>query len=397
MSNIMFLTHRMSMGFGVAVVVEELSKRLVSMGHYVCIGTLIADYEFPNVEIFVVNPDPNQIAMLAEQRNIDVIIAHTTPYFEVLPSLTERFKCWAWEHGDPSYEFFPEDGQERAIIAKNKQIHVYPKIQGVIAISEFIRKDIKWPNSYVIYNGADHLRNVGKKTYADTIRSEDMPLKIGTLMRLGEGESLYKGNQLYLELCEEIKKNNLNVEIYVMGRGTEKDAEIFEKKGYKVYCNASDEERENYLRSLDIFISPSLWEGFNLPLVEAMKSGTLSMAFDTGAHPEVCPFVYSSVSEMVTSIKRYAGNRQMLLRDSERCYDYVNKKFTWEHTTSSLLKLLFERGQLSHNTNPIPLVPIPAQVISKPESLFKKGMRSIKNNGIKVTVRKVVGYFGRKL
>lgn len=393
MSNIMFLTHRMSMGFGVSVVVEELSKKLVSMGHYICIGTMISDYEIPNVEILVVNPDSAQIGAVAEQRNIDVIIAHTTPFFEVLPSLVKRFKCWAWEHGDPSSEFFPVDGKERTQIIKNKQINVYPKIHGVVAISEFIRKDIKWPQAHIIYNGADHLRDIGKKTYADNIKTNDAPLKIGTLMRLGEGESLYKGNKLYMDLCEEIKRSDLNAEIYVMGRGTAKDAEAFEKKGYKVYCNASDEEREVYLRDLDIFISPSLWEGFNLPVVEAMKCGTLSMVFDTGAHPEVCPFLYSNVDEMLSSIKAYARNRQLLLRDSEKCYDYVNKKFRWEHTASSLLKLLFEHGQLNHNTNPVAVSGTPSvQIIAKPESLLKKFFRNLRENGIRITIRRTIQY-----
>lgn len=397
MSNIMFLTHRMSMGFGVSVVVEELSKKLVAMGHYICIGTMICDYQIPNVDIFVINPESTQIAEIAHNRTIDVIIAHTTPFFEVLPSLSDRFHCWAWEHGDPSIEFFPTDGKERNQIIKNKQINVYPNIHGVVAISEFIRKDIKWPNATIIYNGADHLIDIGKKTFADNILANDMPLKIGTLMRLGKGESLYKGNELYLNLCEKIKQSNINAEIYVMGRGTPDDAAAFEEKGYIVYCNATDEEREKYLRNLDIFISPSLWEGFNLPVVEAMKRGTLSMTFDTGAHPEVCPFLYSNVDEMLSSIKVYASNRKLLLSDSEKCYDYVNKKFTWERTAVSMLRLLFEHGQLNGNsTTPTNLLTQPVQIIAKPEGLAKKFLRSIKNDGIKLTSQKVIRRLRKK-
>jgi glycosyltransferase involved in cell wall biosynthesis len=387
-ANIMFLTHRMSMGFGVSVVVDELSKKLVQMGHYISICSMIVDYKIPGVEMFVTQPDHGHISQIAREKNIDVIIAQTTPFFETLPFLSIEFKCWAWENGDPSYQFFPEDGEERLKIINNKQKNVYNQVSGVFAISEFIREDIEYPNSCIIYLGADHLLDYGKKTSFD-FRNETEPLRIGTLTRLGKAESLYKGSNLYIELCERIKKENINAEFYVMGRGSAEDAKEFQKNGFKVYRNASDEERAKYLRDLDIFISPSLWEGFNLPIVEAMKSGTMTMVFDTGAHPEVCPFIFSGIDEMVTAIKYHVKNRKLLLENSERCYNYVNKMFLWERTASSLLSVLFKNGQLNRNSTPSAIINAPVQVISKPEGNFKKGVKSLRQDGIRKTFRKV--------
>lgn len=349
MSNFLFLVHRMSMGYGVSVVVDALSRNLVSLGHSVTIGTLDYDYEIPNVAMVKTGANAEFISYIAENKKIDIIIAHTSPFFEILPSLSGEFACWAYEHGDPSPDFFVSDRQDRRNIIENKRINVYPNIQGVIAISDFIKNDIRWKSSVVIYNGADHLPDIGEKSYSDFLQFNSRPLRIGTLMRLGIGESSYKGNGQFLTLCKKIQEAKIPAELCVMGRGTESDAEIFRQNGINVFLNASDEERSKYLRNLDIFISPSLWEGFNLPLVEAMKSGTLAIAFDTGAHPEVTPFVFSSVDEMFISIVFYAKNYAKIYKDSKRCHDYVNAKFTWSKTTFSLLDTLFFNNNLKKN------------------------------------------------
>jgi len=342
MKNIMFLTQQISMGYGVSVVVHEICNILCKSNYNVYIGSNQIDYEIHGVKSYIIKPDPDVIKKFAISNKIDIIIAHTSPYFEVLPCLAKQFKCWAWEHGDPTPEFFDQDICERSKIIINKQKNVYPFLNKVIAISEFISHDIGYLNSEVIYNGCDHVIDFGKKTSEDINFSSNSPIKIGTLMRLGTGEAKYKGNNLFLELCEKLKKNNVNAEFYVMGRGTSEDAKLFEEKGYKVFRNASDDERSKYLRELDIFISPSQWEGFNLPVVEAMKSGTLSFVFDIGAHPEVCPFLFSSIDEMAVNINYCSNNRNLLLKYSEKCYYFVKNKFSWDKNVKRFFELLNE-------------------------------------------------------
>lgn len=400
MGRILFLTHRMSMGYGVSVVVDILSRKISAMGHTVCIGTMIADYQIEGVNIYTVDPDPTQIDEIARANSIDVIIAHTTPFFEVLPALRGKYKCIAYEHGDPSYQFFPDDGEERKRIAEYKQESVYPYIDGVIAISEFIRSDIKWNDAYVIHNGADHTPAKGEKSLFDIMANKDKPLRIGTLMRLGAGEALYKGNNLYISLCEELKKRNINAEYCVMGRGTEHDADNFKEKGYRVHLNASDEERDNYLRELDIFISPSLWEGFNLPIVEAMRSGTLGMVFDVGSHPEVCPFLFSNINEMVSQIEAYAVNRKLLCSDSVKCYRFVNNNFSWDSTVTKIINYLVAKGCFNVKDGCTSVVSVPAPVctaaVTPGKSLWGKGLAYLKQHGVFKTCKKVVLYMSKK-
>lgn len=160
-------------------------------------------------------------------------------------------------------------------------------------------------------------------------------------MRLGSGEARYKGVELFEKLIEELH-GEPGINFSIMGRGTEEDGERWRSKGVTTHLNATDDERSQYLRNLDIFISPSLWEGFNLPLVEAQASGTVGIAFDTGAHPETTPFLLTSIQDAVPLIKTWADNRDQLLRASEISYEFVRAKFKWETTASQFAHVLDE-------------------------------------------------------
>jgi len=325
----------MAMGFGVAVVIENLAEELARRGHCVDVGCIHWDRnQGENFQVHVLSAEPASVHKLASDLRSEYVIAHTSPFFEVLPKLPGPYERWVWEHGDPTPELFPFDGTERRRIAQNKHTNVYPNVDRVITISEFIREDIGWPDADLVYNGCDHLRparssSPGKKK-----------LRVGTLMRLGEGEAFYKGNQLFLDLVEYCRLRSDDLEFYLMGRGSKRDAEPFEELGVITYTNATDQERAQYLADLDIFVSLSLWEGFNLPLVEAMVSGTFTIAFDTGAHPEVTPGVVSSLTEMGGLILSLNINRSVLHARSETARTYISQHYRWSKSVDSMLKLI---------------------------------------------------------
>ncbi|MFT6412611.1 MAG: glycosyltransferase involved in cell wall biosynthesis [Paraglaciecola sp.] len=333
---LLFLTQKMSLGFGVAVVVHNLSLALRSLGIHVEVACLekdsSLDAEYP---VHLVAASAAELDTLVAASKIDYVIAHTSPFFELLPQLTGGCKRWVWEHGDPTPDLFPFDGAERKKIAGRKLYAVYPEVDQVVAISEFIRSDIAWPDAKIIYNGCDHVVPVPR------LRPESGPIRVGTLMRLGLGESFYKGNQLFLDLAKHLSSSAVSVEFHLMGRGTLKDAKPFQEKGITVHLNASDEERSQYLADLDIFVSMSLWEGFNLPLLEAAISGTAAFALDTGAHPEVTPYVFSSVSEMAALITTLATNRNgQLAVMSNRNQRFARDDYSWAQSAKALAVML---------------------------------------------------------
>ena len=405
MKNILFLSVDMRMGYGVSVVINNLSILLKKRGFRPVVCCLRCDGFYNGYEIKLINGDWNkenlfpQVYKIASELESPVIVAHSSPFFEILRDLQNHFSCWAWEHGDPTPIFFPkESSTERSNVILHKKLNVYPFIDGVITISNFIRHDIDYPDGRIIYNGCDNVPNLGPKTDQDFSITRKKPLIIGTLMRLGKGEALYKGNHLYTDLIDQLKKNNISVQPSIMGAGDKKIADNFIKKGINAFVGATDKEKYNYLRNCDIFISCSLWEGFNLPLVEAQALGTLGIAFDTGAHPEVTPFVISSIEELITFIKEMSQNISLLKTHSLASYKYVRNKFRWNDAVDRFLfytlgqqYVFFENTEYSSGKGKLRYDILPRIIW-----LYKQGVASLKKNGPLVTMKKLLNYLYNK-
>jgi glycosyltransferase involved in cell wall biosynthesis len=339
LTGVLFLAVRMQRGFGVPLVVAEVGRRLAQLRIPVVVGCTEHDGSYDNLSVRGVAPEADSVGGLAAQHGCETIVALTSPFFEVLPSLTERFKCWAWEWGDPTPDFFVAERQARAAVIANKRRTVYPAITGVIAGSEFLRSDVGWTDSRVVYPAPDHAPDLGPKTFA-TVLSRPESLRIGTLMRLGPGEARYKGNDLFREIKDCCGRQGVDCTFAVAGHGTEDDARPFRESGFDVRLGLTDEEKWEYLRGLDVFVSCSLWEGFNLPLAEAQALGTVGLAFDVGAHPEVTPFVMGGINDVVRQLRAYSQNPALLQAHSAIGYRFVRGKFSWRATTQSLIEML---------------------------------------------------------
>ena len=340
MRSILFLSVMMERGWGVSLEIGEIARRLRANGIDVHVGAERSDASFDWLPVHKVAPTSQAVRALARSLKVDVIAAHTSPYFEILPDLTDEFETWAWENGDPTPAFFEKDGPQRQLIQNFKQECVYPRVNRVVAISDFIKHDIGWPDATVVTLAADHMPDLGVKSSSDFCLPRDRVIRVGTLMRLGKGEAQYKGNHLFLSLAEEVEKKGLPVEFHAAGRGTEEDAEQFRQRGIIPHLNLSDEEKTTYLRSLDIFVSMSLWEGFNLPVTEAQALGTFSLALDVGAHPEVCPYLLANPAEAIRYIERALKSPEWLEQASTSCYHFIRDNFSWDQTAQAVAVLL---------------------------------------------------------
>lgn len=340
MKSILFLSAMMEQGWGVSLEIGEICRRLRRDGVDTFVGAGRTDGSFDWLGIDLVPAEATAVRALATRCGADVIAAHTSPYFEILPALSGTFETWAWENGDPTPSFFLDRRRERAAIARHKLEAVYPRVARVVAISDFIRHDIDWPRADVVRLGCDHVPAMPPKSIADLGASELQAIRVGTLMRLGRGEAHYKGNRLFIELLAALRAQDVEAEFHVAGRGTEEDARSFRDRGVVPHLNLDDDAKIRYLRSLDVFVSMSLWEGFNLPLAEAQAVGTFSLALDTGAHPEVCPYLISHFEDAGRYITRAAEDRHWLLDASARCTRFIRANYSWDSTAADVRRLL---------------------------------------------------------
>jgi glycosyltransferase involved in cell wall biosynthesis len=300
----------------------------------------------------LIAPDAQEILKFCRDWKIDVVLAQTTPYFEVLPQLAEQIPAIVYEHGDPTPAFFAGDGEERERIRLNKIQNVYSHVNRVLASSYFLVQDISWPDAQVVTLGCDHVPDLGLKPEKEAKSRAGSALKVGTLMRLGPGEAQYKGNAIFRQLVEQLRSSNSAIEFYVMGRGTLADGDEWRSVGIEPILNAPDDEKAKYLRGLDVFVSPSMWEGFNLPIVEAQALGTVGIGFDTGAHPETALHLASSINDATSMIEHWNSDRAHLALACKRAYKYVRTQFLWSLTAEGIVQhceeVLAEQISKSH-------------------------------------------------
>lgn len=324
-------------GYGVSVVADELQKRIASCGWDLHIGYLECDEHSAGPSRVFMPADAVEIGSYCARNGIDVVIAQTSPYFEVLPQLAGVVATLCYEHGDPTPEFFASDGTARATVKRKKLEAVYPSVTQVWTISHFLRHDIGWPDARVVPNGADHVGAARERS----VRGPGERVRVGFLARMGNLEAEYKGNGDLIELAQRFK-DDARVEFRAMGRGSESDADAFRNVGIDVILNATDDQRRQFLDETDVFFSPSRWEGFNLPLVEAQHAGCASMAFDVGAHPETTPYVMRNLDDVEVLLCDWIDDRQALFDAGQRCRRFVDTKFTWDATAARVAQLLDE-------------------------------------------------------
>jgi glycosyltransferase involved in cell wall biosynthesis len=350
----LLLTSVMKRGYGVSVVAAELAARLEVNGWKLDVGALEVDEHFARDGVVEMADDITTIVTYCKSNEIDIIVAQTSPYFEKLPILDHWFRTMIYEHGDPTPGLFPREKFARERGRSHKRKHVYPNVSRVVAISDFIRADIGWPSASVVLNGCDHVPDHGIKELSDFEQNASEPLRVGTLMRLGHGESFYKGIDEFASLAESHGGDG-RISFAIMGRGAESDRKRWNDLGVECHLNSSDAERATFLRDLDVFLSPSMWEGFNLPLVEAQASGTVGLAFDVGAHPETTPFVMSTLDDVEFLLDTWSVDRGALARASQRSYRFARTHFVWDRTAAQFAAELdatmcASRGELWRRT-----------------------------------------------
>ncbi|HID88153.1 MAG TPA: glycosyltransferase family 1 protein [Anaerolineae bacterium] len=112
-----------------------------------------------------------------------------------------------------------------------------------------------------------------------------------------------------------------------------------------------DAELDSLLRRADLLIYPSLYEGFGIPILEAMQAGTPVVTSNVAAMPEVAGGAAllidpHSVDEMVAAMKRLledkALRRDLIRKGKERA-----RLFSWERTARQYLELYREVGASS--------------------------------------------------
>ena len=162
-----------------------------------------------------------------------------------------------------------------------------------ISISKFVQNKLKKETgleSRVVYNKIDKKR-FNKKIDGAKLRKK-LNIKNNEKLLLFVGRlSPHKNVHTLLRIFDLVNEKNPNVRLLVIGKPTFPG--YFKKLGKIANSNVifkefvDDKELPYYYAASDLYVTASLWEGFNLPAAEAQACGKKVVAFNVCSHPEI--------------------------------------------------------------------------------------------------------------
>lgn len=161
----------------------------------------------------------------------------------------------------------------------------------------------------------------------------------GRIVAVASADSPLKGVDVLLHAVAKVATER-DVHVVIVSKPT-KDGpteklvrELALGKRVRFVHGIGDGELGELLASSEIAVVPSRYEGFSLPAVEHMASGTPLVASRTGALPEVTGDAGALVSpgdieELAAVLRRLHDSADERARLGAACYQRVQERFTW--------------------------------------------------------------------
>ena len=225
----------------------------------------------------------------------------------------------------------------------------------VITVSKFSQKQIckryKVPKNFVpvIYDGLSDVF-VDPKVNKDILEKYNIPKNyILSLSTLEPRKNLQLLIQAYEEL---IKEGNDLPELVLAGRKGWKIDEIFKSISYKAKNKihftgfVEDSDLSSLYKFAKFFVFPSKYEGFGLPVIEAMSQGTLVLSSDAASLPEILNnkgLLFKSEDIIDLKSKLIKANDGNLSINREDLIQYA-KSFDWNVESDKLWNLMVKKN-----------------------------------------------------
>lgn len=199
----------------------------------------------------------------------------------------------------------------------------------------------------VIYNGI--IPEDIQKTKSNNLiyTKKDDEIVIGNAGRFVK----QKNHKFFIDLAVELKKRNFNFKILLGGSGKlQPEIESLAKQmnvDDKVIFPGFIEDIASFMQCIDIYVLPSLWEGFGYVLVEAMANKKPILAFNLSSNPEIIAdnetgylIEENNIDETINKITLLSQDHNLLKAMGESGEKRVKDLFVIDRTVEEVEKTI---------------------------------------------------------
>jgi glycosyltransferase involved in cell wall biosynthesis len=272
----------------------------------------------------------------------------------VLPRITLK-KSVVTVH-DVGFHRFPE-------LYKNIQVSyhewstadIVKKEARIITVSEFCKREIvelygaKPENIFVTHLGFDHERYFPKP---NTESRNPYVLFVGRIDKKKNLPTLVKAFELIANEFPDLELKIAGTFSGPAGLATTGADGLIEQirrspfaRRIKMLGYVSEDEKPDLLSNAEMYVQPSIYEGFGLPPLEAMACGTPTICADSTSLPEIVGegnalfFAPTDIGALAGAMKRLLTDQHLRGFLSERGLAW-SKRYDWKSTAAETLNIL---------------------------------------------------------
>lgn len=200
-------------------------------------------------------------------------------------------------------------------VGYNKEVVIIPLATCIDEQNLTKAKDLKIPKEYVLYvGGGDYRKNV--KDALDAFSAIEAEYPSASILLVGRDFEDRQLNKLP-EIKEALNKLD---NVYSLGY-------------------IADENMAGLYKNARLFLFPSLYEGFGIPVLEAMTMGCPVAAYNNSSIPEIVQDAFplaSNKQEFISLALKMFKDSTVYTQRAKR----VARTFSWEHTAKKTIELL---------------------------------------------------------
>lgn len=292
----------------------------------------------------------------------DIAIIGGWPFFSTIPVLEKRnCRTLFIDCGSVPLDGFEGHAREIQLYLKELRKTHLPSLSMISPISEFIATsqsmlDAPDVPAKTILLGGDHMANAiwdtpsGAAESLTSIHRIALKGKRLNIINLGRWEpGCYKNSENVFAISDLLSRKDIDHNIFVLADPQQFECAESLRDHVHPVGFPSDLQLQELMRTCDVGISVSTWEGFNLPLAEMQWLNKPALVFDVAAHPEVVIhpwYLCSDTAEMVEKLAQLYHSADILSARHWKDRTRFHRDFRWERVVGKYIDLIGEMGRL---------------------------------------------------